>query len=56
MTSKEIPIIPDPTDDEALSLFKAIEEQFPSKTLGDDTWYLVLVLTALQTFGDKKMI
>ncbi|CAA9959032.1 hypothetical protein PTMSG1_02559 [Pyrenophora teres f. maculata] len=43
MATKEIPIIPDPTDDEALALFKAIEEQFPSKTLGDDKWYLLLL-------------
>ncbi|KAL7772591.1 hypothetical protein CFE70_002550 [Pyrenophora teres f. teres 0-1] len=43
MATREIPIIPDPTDDEALALFNAIEEQFPSKTLGDDKWYLLLL-------------
>lgn len=43
MTSKEIPIPRDPTDDEALALFKAIEGKFPSTTLGNDKWYILTV-------------
>jgi hypothetical protein len=33
----------DPTPEEAIRLFEAIEEKFPSKTLGEDKWYLVAV-------------
>jgi hypothetical protein len=43
MASNELPIPRDPTDDEALALFRAIEEKFPSKTLGDDKWYILAV-------------
>ncbi|KAF2194918.1 hypothetical protein K469DRAFT_698481 [Zopfia rhizophila CBS 207.26] len=31
----------DPTTEEAIELFRAIEDKFPSKTLGDDKWYIV---------------
>lgn len=48
MAANEIPIPRDPTDDEALALFKAIEEKFPSQTLGDDKWYVLLVSIAMQ--------
>jgi hypothetical protein len=43
MASNESTIPQDPTEDEALALFKAIEEKFPSESLGKDKWYLVLV-------------
>ena len=32
-----------PTEDEALTLFKAVGELFPSQTLGDGTWYILTV-------------
>jgi len=31
----------DPTPEEAIALFEALEAKFPSKTLGDEKWYLV---------------
>jgi hypothetical protein len=43
MTGNELPVPRDPTEDEALALFKAIEEKFPSKSLGDDKWYVLMV-------------
>lgn len=43
MTPNEIPTPRDPTDEEALALFKAVEELFPSKTLGKDKWYILTV-------------
>jgi hypothetical protein len=43
MSSNEIPIPRDPTEEEALALFKAVEEKFPSKSLGDDKWYILAV-------------
>lgn len=43
MASTEIPIPREPTEDEALALFRAVEEKFPSKSLGDDKWYIVTV-------------
>ncbi|KAF8853274.1 hypothetical protein BDZ45DRAFT_598791 [Acephala macrosclerotiorum] len=36
----------DPTKDEAIALFESIEKKFPHKTVGNDTWYMV-VLSAL---------
>jgi hypothetical protein len=33
----------DPTEAEALALFKAIEEKFPSETVGHDKWYVLTV-------------
>ena len=33
----------DPTPEEALALFKDVEDHFPSKTLGDDKWYVLTV-------------
>jgi hypothetical protein len=47
MATNEIPIPRDPTEDEALALFKAIEEKFPSKSLGNDKWYVLLVRIAI---------
>jgi hypothetical protein len=38
---------PDPTEDDALALFKAVEEKFPSKSLGDDKWYVLAVCTCM---------
>ncbi|KAF2022395.1 hypothetical protein BU24DRAFT_363674 [Aaosphaeria arxii CBS 175.79] len=35
----------DPTEEEALELFKAIEEKFPSKTVANDKWYILLFST-----------
>ncbi|EMD85480.1 hypothetical protein COCC4DRAFT_56882 [Bipolaris maydis ATCC 48331] len=40
-TTTSTPVPRDPTADEALALFKAIEEKFPAKTLGEDKWYLL---------------
>lgn len=33
----------EPTKEEAVSLFEAVEKKFPHKTVGEDTWYLVVV-------------
>lgn len=33
----------DPTAEQAIELFKALEAKFPSATLGNDRWYLVAV-------------
>ncbi|KAG9203825.1 hypothetical protein G6514_002443 [Epicoccum nigrum] len=46
MSSNELPLPRDPTEEEALDLFKAVEELFPSKSLGDDRWY-ILTLAAM---------
>lgn len=35
-----------PTKDEAIALFESIEKKFPHKTVGNDTWYMV-VLSAI---------
>ncbi|KAK3197663.1 hypothetical protein GRF29_216g856608 [Pseudopithomyces chartarum] len=35
----------DPTSEEALALFEAVEEKFPSNTLGDDKWYILTLAT-----------
>jgi hypothetical protein len=43
MAAREIPVPHDPTDEEALALFQTVEEKFPSKTLGDDKWYVLVV-------------
>ncbi|KAJ4993738.1 hypothetical protein SVAN01_00792 [Stagonosporopsis vannaccii] len=43
---EDIPTLRDPTDDEALALFQAVESLFPSKTLGYDRWY-ILTLAAM---------
>lgn len=32
-----------PSEEETLDLFKAIEQHFPSQTLGADKWYILLV-------------
>jgi hypothetical protein len=49
MATNDIPILRDPTEDEALALFKAVEEKFPSKSLGDDKWYVLTVRVAIYT-------
>lgn len=43
MGSNDLPIPRDPTEAEALALFDAIENKFPSKTLGDNRWYVLAV-------------
>lgn len=43
MANNDLPVPRDPTEDEALALFKTIEERFPSQTLGDDKWYILTV-------------
>lgn len=43
MASHDLPIPRDPTEEEALALFKSVEERFPSKSLGDDKWYILAV-------------
>ncbi|KAB2108326.1 hypothetical protein AG0111_0g3061 [Alternaria gaisen] len=43
MSTSTIPIPRDPTDDEALALFKTVEEKFPSRSLGGDKWYVLLL-------------
>ncbi|ORX99503.1 hypothetical protein BCR34DRAFT_523200 [Clohesyomyces aquaticus] len=40
MSAPDVP--KDPTVEEATALFNAIEEKFPSKTLGDDKWYILM--------------
>ena len=48
MATNAIPTPHEPTDTEALALFTAIEEKFPSTTLGNDTWYILLVSNVAQ--------
>lgn len=45
-TTNDILIPRERTEDEALALFKAVEEKFPSETLGSDKWYVVVVSRA----------
>ncbi|EUC33745.1 hypothetical protein COCCADRAFT_95243 [Bipolaris zeicola 26-R-13] len=45
MTTSETNVPRDPTADKALALFKAIEEKFPAKTLGEDKWYILALAT-----------
>ena len=33
----------EPTAEQAKALFEKLEQKFPSKTLGEDRWYLVAV-------------
>jgi len=37
------PPITDPSAEEAIALFNALEEKFPSQTLGTDKWYLMTI-------------
>ncbi|KAF3044844.1 hypothetical protein E8E11_002754 [Didymella keratinophila] len=46
MTVYDVPIPRDPTDNEALAMFKAVEELFPSSSLGENKWY-ILTLAAM---------
>lgn len=41
----------DPTSEEALALFEAVEEKFPSNTLGDDKWYILTVCGAMRSIS-----
>ncbi|KXT17641.1 hypothetical protein AC579_10156 [Pseudocercospora musae] len=43
-----------PTQEETLSLFKEIEQHFPSPTLGEDKWYILLI-TAITTGGHPAL-
>lgn len=43
MGSNAQAVPPDPTAEEAIVLFKAVEDAFPSKTLGEDKWYILVV-------------
>lgn len=43
MAMNELPMPCDPTDDESLALFTAVQELFPSKTLGSEKWYILTV-------------
>lgn len=52
-TTTSTPATRDPTTDEALALFKAIEEKFPARALGDDKWYL-LALAAIVSGGQSN--
>jgi hypothetical protein len=38
----------EPTKEDSIALFEAIQKRFPSKALGGDKWYLVTV--SWQTF------
>ncbi|OAK99181.1 hypothetical protein IQ06DRAFT_294595 [Phaeosphaeriaceae sp. SRC1lsM3a] len=53
MASHDLPIPRDPTEEEALALFKSVEERFPSKSLGDDKWY-ILALAAVVGGGQPS--
>jgi hypothetical protein len=46
----------DPTDEEALALFKAVEDKFPSSTLGTEKWYIVLVCFACLRIAQKLIL
>ncbi|KAF2634706.1 hypothetical protein P280DRAFT_538285 [Massarina eburnea CBS 473.64] len=52
MATFDIPILPDPTENEALALFRAVEYKFPSKTLGSGKWYIPLF--AAMVGGDQN--
>ncbi|EUC49369.1 hypothetical protein COCMIDRAFT_33218 [Bipolaris oryzae ATCC 44560] len=54
-TTASTPASRDPTADEALALFKGIEEKFPAKTLGDDKWYL-LALSVIVSGGQPNFV
>ncbi|EME44687.1 hypothetical protein DOTSEDRAFT_173003 [Dothistroma septosporum NZE10] len=43
----------DPTPEEALQLFQSMESSFPSKTLGDDKWY-ILALACITGGGHSE--
>jgi len=43
----------EPTKEDAVALFKAIEDHFPSKSLGDDKWY-ILALAAIAGGGQPE--
>ena len=35
--------VKEPTAEDAIKLFEAVEEHFPSTTVGEDKWYIVTV-------------
>jgi hypothetical protein len=43
-----------PTKEGTLSLFASLEEHFPSKTLGDDKWY-ILAIAAIVGGGHPEL-
>ncbi|KAF7195785.1 hypothetical protein HII31_02920, partial [Pseudocercospora fuligena] len=43
-----------PTQEETLSLFKEIEQHFPSQSLGDEKWYILLT-TAITAGGHPEL-
>lgn len=48
MVAIDPPIPRDPTENEALALFAALEEKFPSKSLGSNKWYILAVRNFLR--------
>jgi hypothetical protein len=49
MTAHDIPVPRDPKDNEALSMFQEVEELFPSKSLGENKWYILAVSSPLRS-------
>ena len=43
MATSNLPL--DPTSEEAFALFEAVEAIFPSKTVGNDKWYILTVFS-----------
>lgn len=39
------------TAEDAVELFKSLEDRFPSKTVGGDRWYLIAVTTLFDQLG-----
>ena len=52
MAASDVPR--DPTEEEAIALFKAVEEKFPSKTLGNDKCYIATVRYTLFIYSHCK--
>ena len=45
-----------PTEADALNLFQELEEHFPSATLGDDKWYILVVSPQLAKSLRRSLI
>ncbi len=43
----------EPTKEDAVALFEAIEQRFPHKAIGDDIWYMVVVSWQHLTHGSE---
>lgn len=56
MNAHDDPMPRDPSDDDALAMFKAVEQLFPSKSLGTDKWYILTVRLSLSTPVRGKLI